>query len=242
MRSNFGKAESTRLTEYSAPSIANQAVEPSAETLTFSFSLHEESVFPNSLIAGAGSSISSSFEVSQGDLARDNLLPSVDTAMNIPSAVLMRHVPRYLGKSCGTDAAELPSANNFARICAGISHITSALALSGILGKVSGEMTEKRILLLPALRNPRSEFTSRTKSSASNFLSIAPKIAAGITAFPGSRTFAPFALQRIEVLRSVASSITVLSSEAIISTPAIASFADFAFANFSAFCHALRKS
>ena len=130
----------------------------------------------------------------------------------------------------------------FARNGAGIVQIFSAPELSGIFGKVSGEITEKRILLLPALRNPRVEFTSSTKSSASNFLSIAPNIAAGITAFPASRTFAPFALQRIDVLRSVASSITVLSSEAIISTPAIASFADFAFANFSAFCQALRKS
>ena len=99
MRSNFGKAASTRLSEYSAPSSANHTVEPSERTLTMSSSPHEESVFPNSFNACAGMSISSSFETSQGDFARDNLFPSVATAMNMPSAVLRKHVPRYFGKS-----------------------------------------------------------------------------------------------------------------------------------------------
>ena len=123
-----------------------------------------------------------------------------------------------------------------------MSQIFSASELEGIFGNSSAENTANFVLLLPAFRKPRSGFTSKIKSSDADFFIMLPNIIEGTTATPGSTTFTPSALHLTEVFKSVASSMTFPSSEAVMKIPPIESFAALVSTNLSAICQASKKA
>ena len=220
-------------------STLNHTIEPSARTSTLPSLLNP---FASSFNAEAGSSKSSSLWTVQRVCEHANRFPSVETTSRRWPAVLSRHVPMYLGKSDGADAAELPSLMIRPKSDAMIEQMESAPLLSGMFGKESAASTAKRERLFPEVRDPRSGPTSRVKAFAVVFLRIVPNIPAFKTPTPGSRTVAPRAEHFTDDLSSVASRVTELSSPAVMRTPPLESFGDFAAVYFSAVCHALSNS